>query len=95
MDEFEKIRAFSAELGKKTEEAVAAENGTSGEVKTEEDYRIFMNDIQKGKQMIMTIEVKEESNLDIKSCSSSILNYVEKNKCKSPKLSPSDKKDNI
>ena len=27
MDEFEKIRAFSAELGKKTEEAVAAENG--------------------------------------------------------------------
>ena len=26
MDEFEKIRAFSAELGKKTEEAVAAEN---------------------------------------------------------------------
>ena len=30
MDEFEKIRAFSAELGKKTEEAVAAENeGTS------------------------------------------------------------------
>ena len=48
------------------------------EVKTEEDYRVFMNDIQKGKQMIMTIEVKEESNLDIKSCSSSILNYVEK-----------------
>lgn len=28
MDEFEKIRAFSAELGKKTEEAVAAENET-------------------------------------------------------------------
>ena len=26
MDEFEKIRAFSAELGKKTEEAIAAEN---------------------------------------------------------------------
>lgn len=29
MDEFEKIRAFSAELGKKTEEAVAAENESS------------------------------------------------------------------
>ena len=29
--------------------------------------------------MTITIEVKEESNLDIKSCSSSILNYVEKN----------------
>ena len=28
MDEFEKIRAFSAELGKKAEEAVAEENGT-------------------------------------------------------------------
>ena len=30
MDEFEKIRAFSAELGKKTEEAVAAENEEPG-----------------------------------------------------------------
>jgi len=35
MDEFEKIRAFSAELGKKTEEAVSAENEmlTQSEVK--------------------------------------------------------------
>ena len=48
------------------------------EVKSEDDYRIFMEDIQKGRQMNMTIEVKEESNLDIKKCSSSILNYVEK-----------------
>ena len=38
----------------------------------------FFEDIKKGKQMTVTIEVKEESNLDIKSCSSSILNYVEK-----------------
>ncbi len=35
MDEFEKIRAFSAELGKKTEEAVAAENAETPENKTE------------------------------------------------------------
>ena len=48
------------------------------EIKSEEDYKVFMDEIQKGKQMAMTIEVKEESNLDIKSCSSSILNYVEK-----------------
>ena len=35
MDEFEKIRAFSAELGKKTEEAVAAENEQPNENKVE------------------------------------------------------------
>ena len=36
------------------------------EIKSEEDYKIFMEDIQKGRPMTMTIEVKEESNLDIK-----------------------------
>ncbi|MGN0919243.1 MAG: SPOR domain-containing protein [Alphaproteobacteria bacterium] len=36
MDEFEKIRAFSAELGKKTEEAVAVENETLPEKKEAE-----------------------------------------------------------
>ncbi len=48
------------------------------QVSSEEEYKIFMDEIQKGKEMVMTIEVKEESKLDIKSCTSSILNYVEK-----------------
>ena len=37
MDEFEKIRAFSAELGKKTEEAVAAENEDTNEPEQKEN----------------------------------------------------------
>ena len=37
-----------------------------------------MDDIQKGRQMSMTIEVKEESNINIQSCSSSILDYAKK-----------------
>ena len=48
------------------------------EIKNEEDYKLFIEEINKGKQMLMTVEVKEDSSLDIKSCSSSILNYVEK-----------------
>ena len=48
------------------------------EIQEEESYKIFIEEIKKGKKIPMTIEVKEESNLDIKRCSSSILNYVEK-----------------
>ena len=48
------------------------------QINSSEEYKLFMDEIQKGKEMVMTIEVKEESKLDIKSCSSSILNYVEK-----------------
>ena len=48
------------------------------EIKSEDDYKIFMDDIQKGRQMSMTIEVKEESNINIQSCSSSILDYAKK-----------------
>ena len=65
------------------------------ELKTEEDYKIFMDDIQKGRQMTMTIEVKEESNLDIKKCSSSILNYVEKKSGNINNLSEEIKKNSI
>lgn len=65
------------------------------EVKSEDDYRIFMEDIQKGRQMNMTIEVKEESNLDIKKCSSSILNYVEKKSGNINNLSEQIKKNSV
>lgn len=40
MDEFEKIRAFSAELGKKTEEAVAEENAAETKEAVEEQPKI-------------------------------------------------------
>ena len=65
------------------------------EIKMEEDYKKFMAEIQKGKQMTMTIEVKEESNLDIKKCSSSILNYVEKKSGNINNLSEEIKKNSI
>jgi hypothetical protein len=65
------------------------------EIKSEEDYKIFMDDIQKGRQMAMTIEVKEESNLDIKKCSSSIINYVEKKSGNINNLSEEVKKNAI
>ena len=65
------------------------------EIKSEEDYKVFMDEIQKGKQMAMTIEVKEESNLDIKSCSSSILNYVEKKSGNINNLSEEIKKNDL
>ena len=48
------------------------------QINSAEEYKLFMDEIQKGKEMTMTIEVKEDSKLDIKSCSSSILNYVGK-----------------
>ena len=54
-----------------------------------------MEDIQKGRQMNMTIEVKEESNLDIKKCSSSILNYVEKKSGNINNLSEQIKKNSV
>ena len=65
------------------------------EIKSEDDYKIFMEEINKGKQMLMTIEVKEESNLDIKSCSSSILNYVEKKSGNINNVSEEIKKNSI
>ena len=65
------------------------------EIKSEEDYKIFMEDIQKGRPMTMTIEVKEESNLDIKKCSSSIINYVEKKSGNINNLSEDIKKNSI
>ena len=65
------------------------------EIKSEEDYKVFMNDIQKGKQLAITIEVKEESNLDIKKCSSSIINYVAKKSGNINNLSEEIKKNSI
>ena len=65
------------------------------EIKTEQDYNIFFDDIRKGKPMTITIEVKEESNLDIKSCSSSILNYVEKKSGNINNVSEEIKKNSI
>ena len=65
------------------------------EIKSEEDYKVFMNDIQKGKQLAITIEVKEESNLDIKKCSSSIINYVAKKSGNINNLSEEIKKSSI
>ena len=65
------------------------------EIKSEDDYRIFITNSQKGKQMIMTIEVNEESNLDIKKCSSSILNYVEKKSGNINNLSEEIKKNSL
>lgn len=50
------------------------------EIKVEDDYKLFINEIKKKKHtMELIVEVKEESNILIKQCSSSILNYVSKN----------------
>ena len=50
------------------------------EIKVEDDYKLFINEIKKKKDtMELLVEVKEESNILIKQCSSSILNYVSKN----------------
>ena len=65
------------------------------EINSVEAYNIFFEDIKKGKQMTVTIEVKEESNLDIKSCSSSILNYVEKKSGNINNVSEEIKKNSI
>lgn len=49
------------------------------EIKVEEDYQIFLDEVERSKQpMKLNIEVKEESIIDIKKCSSSIINYKNK-----------------
>jgi hypothetical protein len=49
-------------------------------MKIEEDYNLFIEDAKRKKELlVMLVEIKEESNLDIKRCSSSILAYVAKN----------------
>ena len=56
------------------------EDGDKVEIKVEEDYKLFIEEIKKNKQLIeLLVEVKEDSNLLIKKCSSSIINYVSKN----------------
>ena len=50
------------------------------EIKVENDYKLFIEEIQKKKKdMVLLVEVKEESSVLIKKCSSSILNYVKQN----------------
>ena len=56
------------------------EEGDKVEVKVSEDYNLFIDEIKKGKRLMeLSVEVKEESSLLIKKCSSSIINYVSKN----------------
>ena len=56
------------------------EDGDKIEIKGEEDYKLFFDEIKKKKDsMELLVEVKEESDILIKKCSSSILNYVSKN----------------
>ena len=56
------------------------EDGDKIQIKSADDYKLFIDEIQKKKiSMELLIEVKEESNILIKKCSSSILAYVAKN----------------
>ena len=56
------------------------EDGDKIEIKTEEDYKIFFDELKKrSDELIMLAEVKEESNISIQQCSVSILAYVQKN----------------
>ena len=56
------------------------EDGDKIEIKVEDDYKLFIEEIKKKKdKMELLVEVKEESDILIKKCSSSILNYVSKN----------------
>ena len=56
------------------------EDGDKVEIKVEEDYKLFIEEINKSKKLMeLLVEVKEESNLLIKKCSSSIINYISKN----------------
>ena len=56
------------------------EDGDKIEIKTEEDYKIFFDELKKrNDELIMLAEVKEESNISIQQCSVSILAYVQKN----------------
>ena len=56
------------------------DDGDTIEIKNEEDYKLFIEEIKKNKIVIeLLVEVKEESNILIKKCSSSLFSYVEKN----------------
>ena len=56
------------------------EDGDKIEIKTEEDYKIFFDELKKrSDELLMLAEVKEESNISIQQCSVSILAYVQKN----------------
>ena len=56
MDEFEKIRAFSAELGKKTEEAVAAENAENTTVSETQEMPLKGNEEQEASEQANFLE---------------------------------------
>ncbi len=50
------------------------------QIKNEEDYKLFLEEIQKKKEeLVLSIEIKEESSVLIKKCSSSIMEYISKN----------------
>jgi hypothetical protein len=49
------------------------------EMKVDEDYQMFLDEFQKrNEELLIKIEVKEETIINIKKCSSSILDYVKK-----------------
>ena len=55
------------------------ENGNKNIIKNIEDYQIFIKNIKSRKDsVVLLVEVKEESNLNIKRMSTKIINYVDK-----------------
>ena len=72
------------------------EDGDKIEMKIEEDYNLFIEDAKrKDEILVMTVEIKEESNIDIKQCSSSIFAYVAKNSGNINNLSEEIKKKSL
>jgi hypothetical protein len=86
-DEYDKFSKFLGEILGLSDDfmqnirlSYRDEDGDKIEIKVEDDYKLFINEIKKKKDtMELLVEVKEESNILIKQCSSSILNYVSKN----------------
>ena len=72
------------------------EDGDKIEMKIEEDYNLFIEDAKRKKELlVMLVEIKEESNIDIKQCSSSIFAYVAKNSGNINNLSEEIKKKSL
>ena len=72
------------------------EDGDKIEMKIEEDYNLFIEDAKrKNEILVMLVEIKEESNIDIKQCSSSIFAYVAKNSGNINNLSEEIKKKSL
>ena len=72
------------------------EDGDKIEMKIEEDYTLFIEEAKKKKELlVMLVEIKEESNIDIKQCSSSIFAYVAKNSGNINNLSEEIKKKSL